>query len=196
VPLVLMLEGFAAAPMMPKAAKLARWQVLLPIMIAAALCIPLGTLLLTEVDPQWIRRGTALIVLSFSLVLLTGARWQGRYRTGTGLALGSVSGTMLGATSIGGPPVILYLLSGPDSAATTRANLTLYVAVSSVLGLSVLTLRGAVSLEVFTLGLVMAPLFTGGVMVGSRIFAHLSEQRFRRITILLMLCVSAYVLLS
>ena len=194
VPLVLLLEGFAAAPMIRQASTQVRWPVMLPIMAAAAACIPVGTMLLSDVDAALMRRLTALVVLGFSLVLLSGLRWQGTFRTGTGLALGSLSGAMLGATSVGGPPVVLYLLSGPDSAAVTRANLTVYVAASSVFGLAALAWRGMVAPEVLALGLCIAPLFSFGVVMGARIFHRLSEQRFRRLTIVLMMVVSAYVL--
>ena len=113
----------------------------------------------------------------------------------TSLALGSLSGTMLGATSIGGPPVILYLLAGPDPAPTTRANLTLFVAVNSAVGLLSLALRGAVNDRVLLAVAVMAPAFTAGVLLGSRWFTRLSESGFRRFTVALMAVVSAVVLL-
>ena len=45
---------------------------------------------------------------------------------------------MLGATSVDGPPIVLYLLSGPDPVATTRANLTLFVTVTTLAGLAAL----------------------------------------------------------
>jgi hypothetical protein len=107
VPIVLLLEAFAAAPMLPQASRLARWNVLGPILGGAALCVPLGTALLTTLDPQVTRRAIAFVVLGFGVVLLAGLRWSGRHRPATGFALGGFGGAMLGATSIGGPPVIL-----------------------------------------------------------------------------------------
>jgi uncharacterized membrane protein YfcA len=196
VPIVLLLEAFAAAPMLPQASRLARWNVLGPILGGAALCVPLGTALLTTQDPQVTRRAIAFVVLGFGVVLLAGLRWSGRHRPATGFALGGFGGAMLGATSIGGPPVILYLLAGPDDAATTRATLTLYVALSASLGLAALAWRGAIPLAAGGLGLAMAPLFMLGVVFGGRVFARLSEQRFRRVTIWLMLAVSAWVLVA
>lgn len=196
VPLVLILEAFAAAPMLPQASRQARWPVLLPILAGAALCVPLGTALLAQLDPAFTRRAIAFVVLAFSIVLLTGLRWSGPYRRSTGLVLGGVGGTLLGATSIGGPPVVLYLLSGPDDAPTTRATLTLYVALSAALGLAALAWRGAVPAATLALGLAMTPLFMLGVVYGGRLFARLSEARFRRLTIWLMLTVSAWVLVA
>jgi uncharacterized membrane protein YfcA len=196
VPLVLLLEAFAAAPMLPQAARRARWQVLGPIAAGAALCAPLGVALLNALDPQVTRRVIAFVVLAFSLVLLTGLRWSGRYRPLTGFGLGSLSGTLLGATSVGGPPVILYLMAGPDDAATTRATLAVYVALSAAIGVVALAWQGAMPAAAGALALAMAPLFMLGVVLGGRIFARLSDQRFRRVTIWLMLVVSAWVLVA
>lgn len=194
VPLVLLLEAFAAAPMLPQAARIARWRLLVPILAGAALCVPIGTALLASLDPQVTRRAIAVVVVVFSILLLSGVRWRGRHRPVIGLGLGGLGGAMLGATSIGGPPVILYLLSGPDDAATTRATLTLYVAGSAALGLTALLLRGVVTPATGWLGLAMAPLFMLGVVFGGRVFKHLSEERFRRVTIWLMLAVAAGVI--
>jgi uncharacterized membrane protein YfcA len=127
VPVTLLLEAFAALPMMPAAAALARWRVMLPISLTAMLAVPAGGVLLALASPLTLRRGIALTVVVFSLAMLSGRRYSGAQRLGTSLAVGALSGAMLGATSIGGPPVILYLLSGPDPVAVTRANLTLYV---------------------------------------------------------------------
>jgi uncharacterized membrane protein YfcA len=196
VPLVLLLEGFAAAPMLRQAARRAHWSVLTPMLVAAALFVPLGAWALSSLDPLWARRAIATVVLVFSLVLLAGLRWRGRYRRRIGAGLGALSGTLIGSTGIGGPPVILYLLSGPDDAATVRANLTLFIAGSSAIGVMVLALAGVVNRESLLLGACMTPLFVGGVLLGSRVFMHLSEQRFRRGVILMMLSVAAYVLLS
>jgi hypothetical protein len=196
VPLVLLLEGFAASPMLRQAARRAHWPVLGPIVAAAALFVPVGTLLLSTLDPEVTRRAIAAIVLGFSLVLLTGLRWRGRYHPAAGFGLGALSGTMCGATGIGGPPVILYLLSGPDDAVTTRATLMVYIAALSVLGFGTMALRGLVGMPSLMLGLMMTPLFLAGLFAGARLFHGMSEQRFRRVTILMLLAVSSYVLLA
>jgi uncharacterized membrane protein YfcA len=195
VPITLMLEAFAAAPMLPAATRTAHWRVLTPILLAAIGCVPLGAYVLATADPDTLRRGIALIVIIFSTLLLSGARYHGKQRLATSIGLGSLSGAMLGATSIGGPPVILYLLAGPDPVAVSRANLTLYVALSSAVGLMALLMRGVVDARVLLHACAMAPLFMVGVVVGSRAFARLSDLRFRRFTIILMLVVSLVVLI-
>jgi uncharacterized membrane protein YfcA len=103
---------------------------------------------------------------------------------------------MLGATSMGGPPVILYLFSGPDSAVVTRANLTLYIVIISIAGLVVLGASGMLDGRMLRIAAWLTPGFLGVVLVGSRLFAHLSDVRFRRLTIGFMLVVAIGVMFA
>lgn len=70
----------------------------------------------------------------------------------------------------GGPPVILYLLSGPDPIEATRANLAVYVT--------------------------GVPLMGAAVTWSSGVLGRFSDLRFRQMTLLLMLGVSAGILLA
>jgi uncharacterized membrane protein YfcA len=158
--------------------------------------VPLGTLLLSDADPALLRRLIAATVVVFSIALLIGKRFQGERRLVTSLGLGAHSGTMLGATSIGGPPVILYLLSGPDPAAVTRANLTLYIVLVSAAGLVVLGVAGLLDIAALRTAATLALPFSGGVVAGSKLFSRFSDQRFRQLTIVFMFLVSVAVLLA
>ena len=196
VPVALLLETFAAAPMLPAAAALARWRVIAPIGVAAVLTVPLGNLLLMDADPAFLRRLIASTVIVFSLALLSGRRFHGEHRLRTSIGLGALSGTMLGATSIGGPPVILYLLSGPDAVAMTRANLTLYIVLVSAAGLVMLAIGGLLDATALKDAAAMTIPFVLGIVAGSRLFSRFSDQRFRQFTMLFMFLVSLGVLLA
>ena len=138
VPVVLVLESVIAAPMLVKTRRQVQRGVIGPILLAACVTVPLGAFILVVAEPQLIRRAIAIAVILFALMLLRGWRYSHQPHIATSLAVGAISGAMTGATSIGGPPVILYLLSGPHSAETTRANLTLFIAVTSLFGLAML----------------------------------------------------------
>lgn len=195
VPVVLLLESFAAAPQVVQTRGLVRWRVVGPILAATCVTVPLGGYVLLAADPLWLRRAIAAIVIAFALLLLRGWRYTGPQKTLTGTALGGLAGAMLGATSIGGPPVILYLLAGPDRIDTTRANLTLFVAGSSFAGCVMLLATGLLDLEAAWTGLALAPGYYGGLVAGTRLFARFDDARFRQFTLLLMIAVSTAILL-
>ncbi len=196
VPVVLLLEGLAGVPQVLQTRNLVRWRVMGPILLATCVTVPLGGYLLLTTDALTLRRATAMIVIIFSLLLLRGWRYAGAQRTGTGVGLGALAGAMLGATSIGGPPVILYLLAGPDRIDTTRANMTLFTAIGSLAGLSMLLASGVLDLDAAWTGLVLAPAYYGGLVVGTRLFSRFNDARFRQLTLLLIIAVSAGILLA
>jgi uncharacterized protein len=196
VPVVLLLECVAAAPMLRQTWRLVCWPVLTPLLVAACVTVPLGGYVLVNADPQTLRRGIAAIVIVFSLLMLRGWRYSGRQRLGTSIGLGALSGAMLGAASVGAPPVIIYLLSGPDRIDTTRANLTLYLVVTSAAGLVMLWARGVLDAPAAWTALVLAPGYYLGLLAGVWLFPFLSETRFRQLTLLLLIVVSSGILLA
>lgn len=196
VPVVLLLEALAAAPMLVQTRRLVRWRVVGPILAATCVTVPLGGYVLLTADPQWLRRAIAAIVIVFALLLLRGWRYTGSHRTSTAIGLGGLAGAMLGATSIGGPPVILYLLAGPDRIETTRANLTLFVAAGSLAGLAMLWAAGVLDLHAAWTALLLAPGYYLGLVAGSRLFLRFNDTRFRQFTLLLMITVSTGILLA
>jgi uncharacterized membrane protein YfcA len=196
VPVILLLEGLVAAPMLARTRRLVRWNVMLPMSIAALVAAPLGTYLLLATEPDKLRQAIAITVLVFAALLLVGWRYSGPQRAVTGASLGALSGAMASATSISGPPVILYLLAGPDPIETTRANLMFFICAVSVAGLAMLALAGAFDPRALWLTLAMAPGYYAGILAGARLFARFDEARFRKFTLLLMMTVAAAILVA
>ena len=196
VPVALFLESLAAAPMLVQTRREMRMRVIGPILATACVTVPLGAYVLLSADPELLRRAIAAIVIVFSLLLLRGWRYAGRQRLATSIGLGALSGTMAGATSIGGPPVILYLLSGPDPVAATRANLTLFVAVTSLAAIVAQWANGVIGIAALLGACALAPAYYGGLVAGVRLFRHLSDTRFRQFTLLLLIVVSTGILLA
>ncbi len=196
VPVVLLLECFAAAPMLVQLRHLVRWRVIGPIVAMACVTMPLGTWMLVSADPLLMRRVIAAVVIVFALMMLRGWRYAGRQRLATGLGLGAVSGTMLGATTLGGPPVILYLLAGPDPIETTRANLTYFLGAISLAGITSLWVAGVLGTRELWLAAWLTPGYFLAMVLGMRIFARLNDARFRQFTLLFMMVVATGILLA
>lgn len=196
VPVALLLESVAASPMVVQTRRAVRWRVIGPILATACLATPLGAWILLVADADVLRRAIAGVVIAFGLLLLRGWRYKGHPRLATSIAVGAVSGTMAGSTSVGGPPVILYLLSGPDRIETTRANLTLFVGVTSLAGILALGATGVMTRDAALAGLILSPGYYGGLVLGVRLFPRFSDTRFRQFTLLLLVLVSTGILLA
>ena len=151
--------------------------------------VPLGGYILLTVDPAIARKMIAAVVVVFSSILLFGLRYSGTPRIRTSIALGSLVGALLGATSVGAPPVILYLLSGPDPVAVTRANLTVFVTAISIIGLVMLAAAGAISVPLAISAAALTVPFLLGIWLGGKLFHRLSETGMRRLALALMLLI-------
>ena len=183
-------ETAAALVMFPDALPKARWRTLIYLTLPALLTVPLGGYLLLTLDPGVARKMIAGVVVVSSLLLLFGVRYSGSPRAATSIVLGSLVGALLGATSVGAPPVILYLLSGPDPVAVTRANLTVFVTAISVIGLVMLAAAGAISAKLGISALAFSAVFLLATWLGGKLFVRLSETSVRRFALVLMLGVS------
>ena len=183
----LVLETAAALVMFPDAWPRINKRILLYLIVPACFTIPIGGYLLISLDPFIARKLIAAVVVVFSLGLLAGLRYSGSPRPATSVALGGIVGVLLGATSVGAPPVILYLLSGPDPQAVTRANLTVFVTAISAMGIVMLIFAGAVTGRLgLSAGLLCIP-YMGATWLGGTLFARLSDIGVRRLALGFML---------
>ena len=183
----LILESAAALVMFPDALPKINKRVLSFLILPAFITVPIGGYLLVTLDPLIVRKAIAAVVVVFSLGLLIGVRYSGQPRPTTSLLLGSVVGVLLGATSVGAPPVILYLLSGPDPQAVTRANLTVFVTAISVAGLVMLVFAGAITAKIALSAFLLCIPYMAATWCGGKLFGRLSEAVVRRLALGFML---------
>jgi uncharacterized protein len=183
----LMLEAAAALVMFPDAWPKINKRILLYLTVPACFSVPIGGYLLLTLDPWIARKVIAMVVVAFSIALLAGLRYRGAPRPLTSVVLGSIVGVLLGATSVGAPPVILYLLSGPDPQWVTRANLTVFVTTISVIGLVMLVAAGAATIPLALSAFLLCIPYLGATWVGGALFDKLGELIARQIALFFML---------
>lgn len=129
--------------------------------------------------------GGALILLSMYFLFL-GKNMKIHATPAAGVAAGSLSGLLSGLFSIGGPPMVVYLLAGTDSKEEYLATIQAYFTVTNLFTLAVRAMNGMVTKTVFSyaaLGLVGIAL---GVFLGRKVFRKLDANRLRFIVYLFM----------
>ena len=114
--IIILMEIIVTAQLLPSVVREINWRVVAPMGLAAALLMPVGTWLLLSLDGEAIGRIVAVVVVVSSLILLSGWRYQGSKPIVATLGVGALSGVLMALTSLGNPPVMIYLLSSPDSA--------------------------------------------------------------------------------
>ncbi|MDF1730332.1 MAG: sulfite exporter TauE/SafE family protein [Minwuia sp.] len=190
--MIAVMEIVVSVQLVPKALPDAQWPFLGPLILAAIIGMPLGAWLLATTEPELIARVIAGIVMVFVIVLAVGWRYQGPKRLLPTLGVGGVSGALLTATSVGGPPVLLYILSGQDSARTNRANIILYFAIAEIITPIFLYLQDLFAMEVVIRALAICPAYMVGAWVGSRLFRESSERIYRRVALIFLSMIALY----
>ncbi len=196
VAVALMMEIAGASQSFPRAAREADWREFAPLTLAACAVVPLGSYLLVTLDPDLARRTIGVTVVAFVLVMLAGYRFKGRPGPAASVSVGAFGGLLLGGTGVGGPPVILYLLSTPAPVEVQRANIVIHIGLTSAALLALLWLHGALGAAALWRGLALFPVLLAANWLGGRLFGLADETLFRRCALVFLACVGLVALIA
>ena len=193
--LVIMIIGalLVTGSLFPTAARIADWRRMTPILIAMAVCVPIGSLLLFALEPNLIRRIIGWLIVGASMLILSGWRYSGPQGAGASAATGAISGLINGFVGLGGPPVVIYMLALKQSAAVQRANTLVFMAITSVLVLGSTFVGGGVRLENSFLGVLTAPFQIAGGWLGARLFLKLPVELFKKFSLVALIVLGGIV---
>lgn len=185
---VAVIDAGAAPAMLRGVWKIADRKRALLAAAAAALTLPLGTYVLQTQDPTLLRQGAGVGILVFVALISLGFKWRGGGMPATAAA-GATGGLIGGATSLIGPPVILYFLARKDPADRTRATLAIYISAvvfSQAIILAIAEVKSSVAgWDAWMNAALMIPIYAGGIFVGRRLFGYASPLFYRRIALVL-----------
>lgn len=178
---LLIADGFAALSLIPNALATAPRRDPLLLAAGALFGAPLGTLALVHAPPVTLRWAISITVLCLLMLLASGLRYTGQSKTPLSIAVGLVSGFFSGAAQLGGPPVVAYLIGRDMPGRMVRASIILFFAMSTCISAASYGLNGLLTLTSLTLAIIIAPVFSLGLYLGSRLFGVASEALFRRV---------------
>lgn len=196
VPVMLLMELAVSLQLLPKAFGQADRRVILPIGAAACLMTPFGAFVLLTADQDALRRAIGALVLVFGLLLASGWRYHGARPLPLNLAVGGLAGLLKGATGISGPPVILYMLAGPEAAKQHRANLILFFATISVISIIPPALGGLMGFQVIAKLLILLPVMLLSVPIGVRLFHVIPERLYKRLALIFLVATGLVTVLA
>jgi uncharacterized membrane protein YfcA len=178
---LLLVDFISSTPFAIPEVRRCTWREVLPISVAMAVTVPLGTYLLIVLDPLVLRWAIALLVLSLVSMLMSGWRYTGPSTLPITTAVGMFAGIGAGAAQIAGPAVILYWLSRGNNATTLRANLMVFFVFCGVILIAVYAAQGLFNARLIALALLFTPCYIAGVAIGSRSFRSASDRLYRNV---------------
>jgi uncharacterized membrane protein YfcA len=179
--LLLVIDFVAAAPLLPGAWRKADRKATAIIAAGTLIGVPVGTYLLSRLDPvttRWIISG---FVFALLLLLLSGWRYHGKDHVALSIAIGTLSGFCSGLAQTGGPPIVGYWLGRPIPSALARANILLFFGASDFVSVVSYALSELITLDALRLALLVGPVYALGIKFGTSLFGRASETLFRAI---------------
>ena len=179
--LLLIIDFVATAPLLAGAWQKADRKATAIIAAGALIGVPVGTYLLSRLDPlttRWIISG---FVFALLFLLLSGWRYRGKDHLALSIGIGTLSGFCSGLAQTGGPPIVGYWLGRPIPTALARANILLFFGASDLFSVVSYALSDLITRDALRLALVVGPVYALGIKFGTSLFGRASEKVFRAI---------------
>jgi len=193
-PLVAIISAVTATCIIAKDWKSIEWKSAAWLILAAAAGIPLGLFFLTAANERVVKMLLAVVVISFSLFALVQPRLP-LLKTGrTALLFGFLAGILGGAYNAHGPPLVVYGALRRWPADRFRATLQAYFLPTSLLIVCGDGVRGLWTADMFRHFLYALPLVFLAVLLGRRLNARFSVERFTKSLYILLLAIGVLLL--
>ena len=179
--LLLIIDFVGALPMLPDAWRQADRKATAVIVAGALVGVPIGTWLLTRLDPLTTRWIISAFVAALLLLLLSGWRYRGKDHVALSIGIGALSGFCSGLAQTGGPPIVGYWLGRPVASHIARANIVLFFAAADSWSVVNYAASGLVNRDAIAFTLLVGPVYAAAVGFGTLLFGRASEAVFRSI---------------
>ena len=152
-----------------------------PIIIGLLPGVILGTLVVSRVNPTWLKFATFIVLLPLILIQAAGFRRPIRRERSVGLIFGGGVGVLYSVTTISGPPLAIMLNNQGLAKQEFRAALGLVRLAESAMTAVAYLYAGLFTAESISLIPLILPSILIGVPIGTFIIHHVRPETFRRL---------------
>ena len=157
------------------------------IVIIMAICclvgIPLGTWIIKVIASSDLKVLIGGLTVFFALLIMLGLTPAfRRERLASGIS-GFLSGILLSATSLGGPPAVLFMHNQNWSKEMVHSSLAVYFFFACLFALIALAISGVVDAKMVVTAASFIPAMLIGLALGMMAFFRIHPQFFRRLSI-------------
>jgi uncharacterized membrane protein YfcA len=157
------------------------WRRVLPIVGGLLPGVILGTTIVSQVNPGWLKFGTFLVLLPLILLQAAGFRRPIRSERSVGLAFGGGVGVLYSVTTISGPPLAVMLSNQGLAKKDFRAALGFVRLAESSFTAVAYWYAGLYSRDSMALIPIILPSIAIGVPIGAQLIQRIRPETFRRV---------------
>lgn len=162
------------------------WREICWLMPAAAVGAIAGMYLLKSFDGPLFKAFIALAFLVMAALMLKSHSWKAGPGQSLRQSVGLLSGLLNGSTSMGGPPVVLYLTGRGLTKEKLRGTLAMFFLLGNLATLTAFAASGLFSVELGMKTLVLAGAVIPGSLAGRALTSRLHPGTFRLMVLISM----------
>lgn len=165
------------------------WRAVAPYIIGGAVGAPLGTMLLTYVNPNDLRIGVGVLLVLYSVWGLARPAFKAVTAVGmpAELGVGFLNGLLGGMTGLAGIIVAVWCQLGGLAKDAQRMVFQPVTLAAFLVSLVSLAVAGAITAEAVKLYLLGLPLLLAGLWSGFKLYGKLDDAAFRKVILVLLL---------
>ena len=164
------------------------WRTLAPFIIGGTIGVPLGTLLLTYIDPAYMRSGIGVLLVLYGIYGLTqpALRPVNAGPTADG-GVGFLNGMLCGLTGFPGFIITIWCQLRGWSKDVQRAVFQPVMLAAIIATAISLSFTGVVTMEIAKLYVLGLPALLAGLWIGFKLYGKLDDVAFRKLVLVLLL---------
>jgi uncharacterized membrane protein YfcA len=164
------------------------WKSIAPFIIGGMIGVPIGTMLLTYLNPAYLRSGVGLLLVIYGTYGLLQRAFKpvpssGRIDAGIGL----VNGMLAGLTGLPGFIITVWCQLRGWKKDVQRAVFQPVILAAMVANVISLGIAGVITADILRLYLVGLPAMVAGLYVGFKLYGKLDEAVFRKVILVMLL---------
>ena len=164
------------------------WRNVAPFIIGGTIGVPIGTLLLTYIDPAYFRTGVGLLLIVYGIYGLAQPVFKPvQAETVADSGVGFLNGILCGLTGLPGFIITIWCQLRGWTKDVQRAVFQPVMLAAIVVTAISLSFTGAVTAETAKLYVLGLPALLAGLWLGFKLYGKLDEARFRRVVLVLLL---------
>jgi uncharacterized membrane protein YfcA len=170
------------------------WKKIYPLVVGAALGIPVGVFFLKKLNREMIHWTLGIILVAYSLYSLFFKSSKDGIREGWAYLFGFVGGCLGSSLSASGPPVIVYTSLQPWSKDTIKVTLQGFFIVSGLMVVFAHAISGVTTVAVLRFFGISLPVLIVGTYMGAYFYGMIGEQWYKRVMLVLLALLGAFMI--
>ncbi|MHB8859740.1 MAG: sulfite exporter TauE/SafE family protein [Thermoleophilia bacterium] len=155
------------------------WRELGAFMPVVTISAIAGVFFLRSLDGPGFEALIDFVFLAMSLMMLAGRSWKASSGLPLQQAVGAISGILIGATSMGGPPMVLYLTGRGLAKERLRGTLAVFFLWGDMVALAALTAGGLFNSGLAVRSMLPVAAVFPGILAGRLLTSRLDHRSFR-----------------